>query len=45
MAGHYIEEANLPLAFFEMSSRIAEKTLLVDKRDDVWVKTNLCPDS
>ena len=38
MAGHYIEEANLPLAFFEMSSKFAEKTLLVDKRDDVWVK-------
>jgi len=38
MARHYVQKANLALAFFEMSAQHADKTLLVDKRDGQWVR-------
>ena len=38
MSERYVSSANLALAFFDMSSRYPDKTLLVDKRDAVWQK-------
>ena len=38
MPSHYVEEANLPLRFFEMAARYPNKTLLADKRQDKWCK-------